>query len=231
MQAPRQDLKPALQVALHEVPLQVAVPFVGTGHGVHDRPQLLTLLFDTQVPPQLCVPVEHVPLHADVLEMHAPLHNLKPVLQVTPHDEPLQVAVPFAGTGHGVHDVPQLLTLLFPRHIPLHWCVPAGQPPVQDDEFRIQTPLQSLRPVGHRATHLPLEQVTVPFCGAAQGVHDTPQVATKLLLTHELPHMCCPDWQVSAAAVSSTSAPSPSSVMQEEPSNKTVQAAAKILIS
>jgi hypothetical protein len=34
-------------------------------------------------------------------------------LQVNPHEVPLHVAVPFAGTGHGVHELPHDETLVF----------------------------------------------------------------------------------------------------------------------
>jgi hypothetical protein len=34
------------------VPLQVAVPFAGCGHGVQAEPQLLTLVFGTHCPEQ-----------------------------------------------------------------------------------------------------------------------------------------------------------------------------------
>ena len=43
-----------VQVNPHDVPLQVAVALAGGTHGAHDVvPQLLTLLFDEQVPLQL----------------------------------------------------------------------------------------------------------------------------------------------------------------------------------
>lgn len=82
----------------HAVPLQVAVPLLGTVHCAHDVvPQLLKLLFDT----------------------HAPLQLWKPELQVKPHIVPLQVAAALAGGTHGVHDDPQLLMLLFDEQVPL----------------------------------------------------------------------------------------------------------------
>jgi hypothetical protein len=34
------------------VPSQVAIPLTGTGHAVHDVPQLCTLPFAAQLPPQ-----------------------------------------------------------------------------------------------------------------------------------------------------------------------------------
>lgn len=227
MQPPRQTLKPALQFTPHDVPLHVAVPLAGTGHRVQDAPQVLTLLLDTHVPPQFCVPAGHVPLQADATGLQIPPQTLKPVLQATPHEDPLQVATPLVGTGQDVQEDPQALTLVFVGHMPLQLCVPTGQTLLQKDELLMQTPLHSLRPVGHCATHLPFEQVTVPLRGATQRVHDTPQVATELLPAQVVPHTCCPVGHVSAATVvSSTSELSPSSVMQERTSNKMVQVAA-----
>jgi hypothetical protein len=36
----------------------------------------------------------------------------------TPHDVPSQVAVPFAGTVHATHELPQVATLLLETHSP-----------------------------------------------------------------------------------------------------------------
>jgi len=65
---------------------------VGTAQAVHEvAPQLAVLAFET----------------------HAPLQACKPMLQVKPHDVPLQVATELAGGVQAVHDVvPQLLTLV-----------------------------------------------------------------------------------------------------------------------
>ena len=82
----------------HDVPSQVAVPFVGTGQATHELPQVATLVLDTHSPPQLW----------------------KPALQAMPQLVPLQVALPFAGTGQAVHDVPQLCTLLFAAQLLPH---------------------------------------------------------------------------------------------------------------
>jgi hypothetical protein len=37
-----------------------------------------------------------------------------------PHIVPSHVALPFAGTGQGEHDVPQLLVDVFDTHMPPH---------------------------------------------------------------------------------------------------------------
>jgi hypothetical protein len=47
-------------------------------------------------------------------------HFAKLGLQETPHVTPLHVAVPSAGTGQGMHEVPQLSVLVFETHTPLH---------------------------------------------------------------------------------------------------------------
>ena len=43
----------------HAVPSQVAVPVVGTGHAVHELPQVKTLLFAAQLLPHAWKPVAH----------------------------------------------------------------------------------------------------------------------------------------------------------------------------
>lgn len=84
----------AEQVKLHWVPSQVAVPFAGATHAVHELPQLATEVFDTHCEP----------------------HLWKPATQVKSHVAPLQLGVAFAGAVHGVHDVPQLATSVFDEH-------------------------------------------------------------------------------------------------------------------
>jgi hypothetical protein len=67
-QVPPQDSVPVLQVIPHVVPLHVAVPFAGTGQGVHDVPQVATLLLGTQLPAQRWFPDEHAVATHDVPE-------------------------------------------------------------------------------------------------------------------------------------------------------------------
>ncbi len=112
-------MKPGLQVKPQAVPLHVATPFAGTGHGVHEPPQVATSLFDTHAPLHTCCPAGHVRTQVDPI-------GAKPALQVNPQVVPLHVATPFAGTGHGVHELPQVATALFDTHVPLHTCCPAG---------------------------------------------------------------------------------------------------------
>ena len=66
-------------------PSQVALPFVGVGHAVHDEPQFATSVSLTHVLPQ----------------------RWNPALQMMPQFVPSQVAAEFAGIGHAVHDAPQ----------------------------------------------------------------------------------------------------------------------------
>ena len=75
---------------------QLAVPLVAVGHGVHEEPQLLTLVFEEQTPLQLWYPA----------------------LQVDPQEVPSQVAAPFAGTGQALHEVPQVAVLVFDAQLP-----------------------------------------------------------------------------------------------------------------
>jgi hypothetical protein len=44
--------KPVLHAMPHEVPSQVAVPLVGTTHGMHSVPQVAGSLLDAQLPAQ-----------------------------------------------------------------------------------------------------------------------------------------------------------------------------------
>jgi|1185.fasta_scaffold994396_2 hypothetical protein len=80
---------------------------------------------------------------------------------------PSHVATPLAGTGHAVHDVPQLCTLPFAAQpLPHAW-----------------------KPVMHWNPHCRPSQSALPFAGATQAVHDAvPQLATPALATHAFPH-------------------------------------------
>jgi len=187
-QAPLHSLKPVLQVNPQALPSQVAVPLVGgDGQTVQEAPHAVTLVFDLQVPPQLCMPAGQTTPHVTLLATQTPLHSLKPVLQAKLQEPPLQVAEAFCGTGHAVHEVPQPLTLVFDRHTPAQLCMPAGQVMVHVDDERMQTPLQSLKPVAQTPPQRPLVQVAAPLAGAGQAVQETPQCAGELLETHTLP--------------------------------------------
>ena len=84
---------------LQEVPSQVALPMVGTGHAVHELPQVCRLLLETHMPPQLW----------------------KPLVQAMPQLVPSQVAMPLAGTAQAEQDVvPQLATPELATHVLPH---------------------------------------------------------------------------------------------------------------
>jgi hypothetical protein len=54
-----QRLYPLEHVKSHALPSQVAMPLLGTLHGVHCAPQAVTLVSATQLLEQLCVPCAH----------------------------------------------------------------------------------------------------------------------------------------------------------------------------
>jgi hypothetical protein len=92
--SPPETMKPALHTIPHVVPLQVAIPFVGTGHGEHDAP--------------------HV--SGSVLLTHAPPHKWYPALHTNPHETPSHVDDALAGATHGAHDAPHDVGLVFDAH-------------------------------------------------------------------------------------------------------------------
>ena len=69
------------------------------------------------------------------------------------------------GAGQAVHELPQLLALVFERHAVPHRCAPALQ----------------VNP------HAPALQVAVAFAGGVHGVQDVPQVLTLVLEAQVLP--------------------------------------------
>ena len=102
---------PAPHVKSHAVPShEVALAPVGRGHARHDVPQLLTLVFDAQMPPQSCEPAAHCPEHAAAMAMHAPAHSFMPAGQAGTHAVPSHVTVPPpVGASQATHEVaPQL---------------------------------------------------------------------------------------------------------------------------
>jgi hypothetical protein len=99
-----------LQVNPHVVPSQVAAPFVGVAHGVHEVPHEFALLLGWQVPLQSWVPIGQTPAHGCPDGMHTPAHSFISDGQVPPHCVPSQVAVPPVGTEHAVQLDPQDLT-------------------------------------------------------------------------------------------------------------------------
>jgi hypothetical protein len=101
-----------LQARTQAVPLQLTVPFVGAVQVAHDAPQASTVSLGTHVG-AVAVPRWQKP---GALQRTWQLG----VVEV----EVSHTAMPFAGgAGHGVHDVPHELTLVFEEQVP----VPAGQ--------------------------------------------------------------------------------------------------------
>ena len=79
------------------VPSQVAYPFAGVVHAVHEVPQV----------------------DGEVLLAQAPPQSWYPELQPMPQPIPSQVAYPFAGVAHGVHEIPQVAIALLLTQAPL----------------------------------------------------------------------------------------------------------------
>lgn len=79
------------------VPLQVGLPWAGSGQAPQEVPQLFVLLLATQVLPQ----------------------RWYPLLQAGTHVVPLQVTVPLVGARQTVQEFPQELrsVLLFATHV------------------------------------------------------------------------------------------------------------------
>jgi len=111
-----------LQVNPHCVPSQVAAPLVGVGHGAHDVPQELGLVFGWQVPLQSWLPLAQTPEHDAMEAMHMPAHSFIPDGQLPPHIEPSHVALPPVGTGHAVQLEPHDATAVLLTHeLPQAW--------------------------------------------------------------------------------------------------------------
>ena len=66
---------PALQVKPQLVPSQVAVPPLGATQALHELPQSFTLVFESQVPAQSCVPLGQTPTQACAWPMQAPAQS------------------------------------------------------------------------------------------------------------------------------------------------------------
>jgi hypothetical protein len=76
------------------------------GQAVQLAPHEFTLVSAEHRPPQSCVPVGHVPMHAAPVSMQTLAQRFWPVGQLAPHIVPSQVAVPPCGGAHAEHDVP-----------------------------------------------------------------------------------------------------------------------------
>jgi len=111
------------------------------------------------------------------------------VLQVNPQLVPSQVAVPFIGVEHGVHDVaPHEFGLVFGWHVPLQSWLPSGHMPEHDAVEAMHAPAHSFMPDGQVPPQIAPSQVALPpSVGTEQAVQLEPHEATEVLLTHELP--------------------------------------------
>ena len=109
------------------------------------------------------------------------------MLQVNPQLVPSQVAVPFMGVEHAVHDMPHEFALVFGWQVPLQSWLPLAQTPEQDAVEAMQTPAHSFMPDGQVPPHIVPSQVAVPPVGTVQAVQLEPQELIAVLLTHELP--------------------------------------------
>jgi len=96
--------------------------------------------------------------------MQFPAQILVPAGQETPHIDPSQVAVPPpVGVGQALHDVPQLLVLVFERQLEPH----------------------AWKPVLQVNPHDAPSQVAAPLVGTEHAVHDVvPQLAVLAFDTH-----------------------------------------------
>jgi hypothetical protein len=105
----------------------------GAGQGVQEvLPQLSIEVLITQTPEQTWRVTSHVaathwsPLAPPQVVVaagvgqatHAPPQARWPLGQVMPQVVPLQVAVPPVAVGHGVHEVPQVATLVLETQLP-----------------------------------------------------------------------------------------------------------------
>jgi hypothetical protein len=143
-----------LQANPQLVPSQVAVPFIGVEHSMHDVPHVFGLMSGWQIPEQSWLPPGQTPAHEALSAMQAPAHSFFPEGQSPPHIVPSQVAVPPVGTGHAVQLEPQEPTKVLLTH---------------DDPQAWKPGLQDM-------PHAVPSQVAVPWAGIGQAVQDVPQV-------------------------------------------------------
>ena len=143
--SPSQFAKFVAHVKPQLLPSQVDVALAGATQGVQLAPHVATAEFATQAPPQAW----------------------KPALQVIPHAVPSQLAMPFIGTVHALHEeAPQVAVLALDTHAPAH----------------------AWNPGLHVNPQLVPSQVEVAFAGGTQGEHDAAQVPVLVLLTQTPPH-------------------------------------------
>ena len=101
-----------------------------------------------------------------VSSTHELPQGLKPVSQEIPQDVPSHVAVPFAGTSQGVHDVPQEAVDEPLAQVPLQSWVPPGQP--QPPPWHVVPPVQALSHAPQLASSL-LRSTQAPLHGLGKS--------------------------------------------------------------
>ena len=79
-------------------------------------PSPLALPSDDDTKTPYCSVTAHVLIRGSRPDTHAPLHAVNPALHVNPQRAPVQVATPFAGAEHGVHDAPHVVTDVLSAH-------------------------------------------------------------------------------------------------------------------
>jgi hypothetical protein len=193
-------IPPVLHVYVHVPDGHDAVAPVAVVHAMHVAPHA-EALFATQAPfaphafcplghwhvePTHCLPFRHeLPQEPQLALSPATFTHAEPQAkyglgQLIPHIIPSQVAEPLVGTGHALHDdgphepVDELLT-----HLPMHSCVPDGQP---------QWPAWHVLPPAHANIEPHPPQLLLSFCSSTQapphGVYPGLQVNVHVLAAH-----------------------------------------------
>ena len=146
--APASSWKPALQAMPQLAPSHVAEPFAGAAQGVHEAPQLCTLVSCAQAPPHRCAPLSHeVSTHVPLAELHAPV-------------PPGNAVVQSAASG------PQARSVSAAQSVPLT-CCPAGQAqrPLTQTVDAQSIPLTHFCVAAHGAQLPPQStSLSLPFC-------------------------------------------------------------------
>lgn len=162
-QSPRHRWKPVLHATPHEVPSQVAVPFVGAGQAAQSPPQVLGLVLSAHTAPQ----------------------RWNPGLQLNPQPLPAHVGLAFAGAVQLIAHEPQWLgsvvrsTQLIPQRVGVAPPQPLEHAKV--DPLPEQTGVAPLQATPHAPQLVALPRSTSqPFAAAASqsakpGSHAYPQ--------------------------------------------------------
>jgi hypothetical protein len=133
-----------------------------------------------------------------------PLQFRKPLLQVTPHVVPSQLAWPLAGGAAHCWQLAPQYEVLLAWHEPPQLCSGPWQTPLQAVPVAMQRPLHNVKFGLQWGTQLTPSQLTVPFAGATHGVAlpqaEVPQLLMSVLAMHLAPHAWKPVLHASAQA-------------------------------